>query len=232
MHLCRAATANTPRSRRRHTHRCSNAARASAAAPVQKGDGVGVRFTAFTTHGQLVDRSESLLGDAYFVVGATSPPHRLPGLHEAVVGLALGAPAVTRRVTNPFGDRTDDALVRVPAVFVPPGIALGVQVQLGDGRAGVVVDLNEKECVVDANHPYAGKDLDITCEVIQHTPAARLQTATFGMGCFWRVLCWGGWRRLACQLTLLHPLQGSRAALCARAWCGERDGRVRQWRHA
>ena len=150
------------------------------------GDAVGVRFKAVTADDAraVVDSSDSVRGDAYFVVGDDTVPHRLPGLHAAVLGLQPHAP-VTKRLSAPFGLKSDEHLVSVPPQYVPPGLSVGVTVSMGDGRTGVVRSLTSAGCVVDCNHEFAGLDVDISLEIVAHTPASRLETVVFGMGCFW-----------------------------------------------
>ena len=153
---------------------------------VSQGDAVGVRFNAVSADDRraVVDSSDSVRGDAYFVVGDESVPQRMAGLHAAVLGLKPHTP-VTKRLSAPFGMKSDEFVVTVPAQYVPPGLSVGVQVSMGDGRLGTVRSLTAAGCIVDCNHEFAGVDVDITLEVVAHTPASRLQTVVLGMGCFW-----------------------------------------------
>ena len=164
-----------------------SAAAEDTASAVRSGDAVGVRFRAVTADAKqaVVDSSESVRSDAYFVVGDTSVPARFPGLESLVLGLTLRSGAVTKRIPAPFGQRSDANLVEVPAMYVPPGLANGVEVRMGDGRLGTVTKLDGEGVVVDCNHQFAGVDVDLTVEVVAHCPASRLQSVVFGLGCFW-----------------------------------------------
>ncbi len=131
-----------------------------------------------------MDSSDGPAGPAYFTVLAEPP--RVPGLDSAVLGLSLGGTARARvAAADAFGARSDDDIFRVPAAMAPPGLEPGDVVRMGDGRAATVTSVSKTEVVVDANHEFAGQDLELAVEVIAHTPAAQLQRATFGMGCFW-----------------------------------------------
>jgi peptide-methionine (S)-S-oxide reductase len=181
--------ASVTRSHLRKGSRRSGLCVASQAASgmVSTGDAVGVRFNAVSADDRraVVDSSDGVRGDAYFVVGDESVPQRMAGLHAAVLGLAPHAPRVTKRLSTPFGMPSDDSVITVPPQYVPPGLSVGVQVSMGDGRVGTVRSLNASGCIVDCNHEFAGVDVDISLEVVAHTPASRLQTVVLGMGCFW-----------------------------------------------
>lgn len=45
--------------------------------------------------------------------------------------------------------------------------------------------MDEESVTIDANHPLAGKALMFDVQLTRRIPAAQLETATFGAGCFW-----------------------------------------------
>jgi FKBP-type peptidyl-prolyl cis-trans isomerase 2 len=47
--------------------------------------------------------------------------------------------------------------------------------------------VDEESVTIDANHPLAGKQLAFEVQLTRHIPAAQLEYATFGAGCFWSV---------------------------------------------
>ena len=51
----------------------------------------------------------------------------------------------------------------------------------------VVTAVDEESVTIDANHPLAGKQLAFEVQLTRHIPAAQLEYATFGAGCFWSV---------------------------------------------
>ena len=51
----------------------------------------------------------------------------------------------------------------------------------------VVTAVDEESVSIDANHPLAGKQLSFEVQLTRHIPAAQLEYATFGAGCFWSV---------------------------------------------
>ncbi len=64
-----------------------------------------------------------------------------------------------------------------------------------------MVGVDDEGVTIDANHPLAGKDLTFDVELTKRIPAAELETAAFGAGCFWCACrCAPCWQREACAL--------------------------------
>jgi len=126
-------------------------------------------------------------GEVSLVVGAGG---FIPGLHSRIPSLAaVGATEMfTLTPAECFGD-ANPALgpARVPLASCPPGLEAGMKVRLATGMKAVVTEVDDEAVTIDANHPLAGKELELTVELLgSPQPAADvLQTATFAGGCFW-----------------------------------------------
>jgi FKBP-type peptidyl-prolyl cis-trans isomerase 2 len=83
------------------------------------------------------------------------------------------------------GERSSEMIAKLPRSAAPAGLEAGVSVQLTNGMTAVVTSVDEESVTIDANHPLAGQSLDFEVTLTKRTPAAQLQTATFGAGCFW-----------------------------------------------
>lgn len=115
-------------------------------------------------------------------------------IRQAVRGLKIGESRKTRiEPQNAYGARSDDLLITLPHSGVPEGMDLeaGARVPLSNGMRALVVEINEKEVRLDANHELAGKPLTFDMQLVsfeEHVlgPVANgLERAVFGLGCFW-----------------------------------------------
>ncbi len=65
-----------------------------------------------------------------------------------------------------YGERTDAAIIDVPADSAPEGLEVGDQVQLGNGQPGTVIEITDETITIDANHPLAGQALTFEIELV------------------------------------------------------------------
>jgi len=113
----------------------------------------------------------------------------LPALHEALLKTSseITGTAETHAVTAPFGQQ-DPRMgpVNVPSASAPAGLKPGDKVRLSTGATATVTKVTDAVVTIDANHPLAGVDLDISVTLKDVFDAATaLETATFAGGCFW-----------------------------------------------
>ncbi|MFQ5474829.1 MAG: peptidylprolyl isomerase [Candidatus Nanoarchaeia archaeon] len=83
----------------------------------------------------------------------------LQGLDQALVGKQVGEHEIALSAEQAFGKKRYDLLKIVPlSSFKKHGIqaAPGLQVNV-DGAVGVIKTVNSGRCIVDFNHPFAGK---------------------------------------------------------------------------
>jgi FKBP-type peptidyl-prolyl cis-trans isomerase SlyD len=97
----------------------------------------------------------------------------IPGLEKALDGHTAGTrKQVVVEPEDAYGESDPAATLRVPLTEFPPGMDLapGVEVQ-GDTPDGpltfTVVSIDDKEALLDANHPLAGKTLTFDVEVLE-----------------------------------------------------------------
>lgn len=133
------------------------------------GDTVRIHYTGTLRDGTVFD-SSSGRDPLEFTLGAGQV---IPGFDTAVSGMEVGT---SRTVTIPaaeaYGPRRDDMILAIPREQVPPHIdpAVGAQLQVGQGQEQFLVtvaEVNEREVVLDGNHPLAGQDLTFALELVE-----------------------------------------------------------------
>ena len=134
------------------------------------GDVVHVQFVGRLDDGTVFD-SSSRLGPLEFKLGNGDV---IPGVDEAVQGLAVGEKLTTRIPPEQgFGPRRDDLVVTVPAERYEgdgsptPGDHFELK---GAAKRPVrvqVVEVLDDELKVDANHPLAGHPLTFDLELVK-----------------------------------------------------------------
>lgn len=135
--------------------------------------------------GTVVDSSDAAEELACFVLGGS---RAVAGFHQAAGGLALGeARQQIVCADDAYGAVKEELIVEVARDQAPEGLQKGMVVQLSNGMQATVVDVDDEGVTIDANHPLAGRDLTFDVKLTRHIPAAQLETAVFGAGCFWSV---------------------------------------------
>ena len=133
------------------------------------GDIVRIHYTGTLQDGTVFDSSQGR-EPLEFTVGSGQV---IPGFDAAVSGMEVGA---SRKVTIPaadaYGPRRDDMILAIPREQVPPHIAaeVGQQLQVGQGEQQFLVtvaEVNEREVVLDGNHPLAGEDLTFDLQLVE-----------------------------------------------------------------
>jgi peptidylprolyl isomerase len=139
------------------------------------GDVVRINYTGRLTDGTQFDSSEGKK-PLEFTLGAGEV---IKGLEAEVAGMS---PGDRNTVTIPpelaYGDHRPEAVQNLDRSKLPGGIDVKVGTQLqartSDGRILpiTVVDLDETNVKVDANHPLAGQELVFDVELIEIVQAA------------------------------------------------------------
>jgi peptidylprolyl isomerase len=139
---------------------------------VRNGDVVRIHYTAKTADGAEFDSSGQ--APLELQVGAGQI---IAGLDRRIDGMTVGE---TKTVMVPaeegYGPR-DEAKVRaVPRSAVPDSTEVGTKLQAStsDGRKIplTVVNVDDEQVTVDANHPLAGQDLVFDVEVVEIVASA------------------------------------------------------------
>lgn len=141
----------------------------------KSGDTVQIHYTGTLQDGTTFDSSQGREPLA-FEVGSGQI---IAGLDKALPGMAVGD---TKKVDVPcdeaYGQPNPDMRHAVPREGIPDDIPLEVggrlQMQTQDGQVVpvTVIDVNEEQVTLDANHPLAGQDLTFEIEVVGVDKAA------------------------------------------------------------
>ena len=135
----------------------------------KQGNTVHVHYTGKLTDGTLFD-SSSGRQPLEFTLGAGNV---IPGFEAAVLDMAIGEnKTVTIASEQAYGPRVEEAVRKFPRSGIPRDIQLevGIQLQAHDpeGRPIMftVIELDDNDVTLDANHPLAGKDLVFELELV------------------------------------------------------------------
>ena len=97
-----------------------------------------------------------------------------PGLEQMLIGLREGEKrAMTLDPDRAFGPRDEEKIHRMPAAsFAPdmelnPGLVVAFETPAGDELAGIVMEIDGDEVIVDFNHPLSGRSVTFTVEIIK-----------------------------------------------------------------
>ena len=97
----------------------------------------------------------------------------IPGFEQAIVGMDVGQTVtVTIAEEHAYGPHNEEMVIRVPKTSFPPEIKVAVGEQLilrspeGHEVPALIVDVNEEDATLDANHPLAGFALTFEIELI------------------------------------------------------------------
>ena len=120
---------------------------------------------------ELIDSSEG--GDPMiYLHGARN---LIPGLEQALEGKQAGdSMEVTIEAADAYGERSEDRVHQVPREAlaeverIEPGVTVVANTEQGQVNL-VIVDANETEVTLDANHPLAGRRLrfDVSVEDVR-----------------------------------------------------------------
>ncbi|OOC10711.1 FKBP-type peptidyl-prolyl cis-trans isomerase [Thioalkalivibrio halophilus] len=141
---------------------------------VRNGDHVHLRYS-IRPEGELPLNTAGLDADEHEIrlrIGTETPP--LPGLDEAVLGLATGQPEELEiPAARAFGERRPELVFEAVRDNLPADVRLepGLPLYTGDesGRRAWqlrVVELTERGALLDGNHPLAGHPLRIRATVL------------------------------------------------------------------
>jgi peptidylprolyl isomerase len=138
-------------------------------ANVQKGDKVKVHYTGKLNDGTEFDSSKGR-DPLEFEAGSGQV---IKGFDSALLGMEIGE---TKNVEIPvemaYGPKRDDLVIQVPPSQFPENMApeVGLQVELHNNQGGtipaMIVDVNDENVTLDANHPLAGKELSFEIELV------------------------------------------------------------------
>lgn len=139
------------------------------------GDVVRVHYTGTLDDGSTFDSSrgreplEFTLGQGEVV----------PGFDAAVMGMAIGeVKTVTLAPEDAYGEHHEERMMQVPRSALPanvtpePGMEFQAQAPNGEVLSLVVVEADDNQVTLDANHPLAGEALTFEIELVEVRGAA------------------------------------------------------------
>ena len=133
-----------------------------------KGNVVTVQYTLTKLDGEVL---ESSVGD--------EPLQYLHGFDEIAEGLEKVLEGqekgfrtkATVKAAEAYGERDPEAITEVPRSELPEDVEEGEEIwsddEDGDPQGFTVVKLTEETATLDANHPYAGLDLNFDVEILE-----------------------------------------------------------------
>lgn len=135
---------------------------------VHSGDTVRVHYTLKLLDGTEFESSAGR-EPLQFQVGAGQI---IPGLDRKVEGMAVGEKStVTVPAAEAYGDRSEAAVQTVPRSALPDDVKIGDRLQAStpDGKQVplTLVEIDDHNATIDANHPLAGQDLVFELEVVE-----------------------------------------------------------------
>lgn len=97
----------------------------------------------------------------------------IPGFEQAILGMEVGQTVtVTLPEEEAYGPHNEEMVIKIPRGSFPPEIPAEVGEQLvlrspeGNEVPALIVDINDQEATLDANHPLAGFALTFEIELV------------------------------------------------------------------
>jgi len=138
--------------------------------PARSGDAVKIHYNGFLDDGTLFGSSRGEK-PVEFTIGEGKI---IPGLESAVINMEEGD---TKTVIIPpedgFGEHNEDLVKAVSKSRIPShiktevGKVLVFGVDDKDNVTATVKEVTENEVIIDANHPFAGKELTFEIELLE-----------------------------------------------------------------
>jgi len=134
---------------------------------IQNGNIIDVHYTGKLTDGSVFDSSEGR-EPLRFQVGSGQI---IPGFEGAIIGKTIGDKVtVTITPQDGYGEEKQDLFVKIPVDKLPGTVEVGqvLEATSEDGRSTQVVvhEVHDDHCVINGNHPLAGKELVFDIEVV------------------------------------------------------------------
>ncbi|HHM24450.1 MAG TPA: peptidylprolyl isomerase [Bacteroidetes bacterium] len=136
---------------------------------VEKDKVVSLHYTLTLDSGEVVDSSRER-EPFTFLVGHGQI---IPGLEEALMGMKVGDKKTVKIAPkDAYGERNEELVKSVDRSLIPEnielyeGLILTGQSETGEEIEVTVASFNDKEVVLDMNHPLAGQNLTFEVEIV------------------------------------------------------------------
>ena len=119
--------------------------------------------------GEILDSSQQYGEPLSVLIGANNI---IPGLERQMEGMEVGEKkTIEVKAEEAYGAKDENLVQKVPREYfqgieLQKGMPLQAQTPEGQIINLIVVDFNDKEVIVDMNHPLAGKDLVFDVEIV------------------------------------------------------------------
>ena len=119
--------------------------------------------------GEVLDSSQQYGEPLTVLIGANNI---IPGLERQMEGMEVGEKkTIEVKAEEAYGPKDENLIQKIPienfqGIELQKGLPLQAQTPDGQIINLVVVDFDDKEVVVDMNHPLAGKDLVFDVEIV------------------------------------------------------------------
>lgn len=134
---------------------------------IQNGNTVNIHYTGKLEDGTIFDSSidrEPLS----FIIGSGQI---IQGFEDSIIGKNTGDKFTTLiKAVDAYGEYRDDLCANVPNTQLPGEVEVGTSLQaIGDDGFPInviVKEIYDDYVIIDANHPFAGKDLTFDIEIL------------------------------------------------------------------
>ena len=136
---------------------------------VTESSSVVVNYTGKLTDGSVFD--SSLLEGREPLNAKLGEGQLIPGFETGLIGMMVGDKKIVEiDPREAYGERNEELILDVVKTNVPENVEVGMLLQtFGPGGVSVVkvLEINEEDVLIDANHPLAGKKLIFDLEVLE-----------------------------------------------------------------
>jgi FKBP-type peptidyl-prolyl cis-trans isomerase SlpA len=95
----------------------------------------------------------------------------IPGFENGLIGMSVGdKKTIEIAPEDAYGPINEESVLKIEKTKVPENVEVGMLLQtFGPGGVSVVkvLEINEEDVLIDANHPLAGKKLIFDLEVLE-----------------------------------------------------------------
>jgi FKBP-type peptidyl-prolyl cis-trans isomerase SlyD len=130
--------------------------------------------------GEILDSSRHYGEPLAFLVGAQNI---IPGLERQMEGMEEGeSKTIEVKASEAYGEKNPELIQKIPrsefqGIELQKGMVLQAQDPYGNIIPIKVIDFDENEVTIDANHPLAGKDLVFEVEIVSVRDATQEEIA-------------------------------------------------------
>jgi|GEM_PF-126445 len=138
---------------------------------VETGDSVTVQYVETLKDGTVVN--QTMPGTALLVTIGSEGDQATKMVGKAMQGMKLNEEKViTINAGDAYGFRNETLKMNIPRTNLPKnftpqrGIVINLQDGMGNAKPVTIIDVTDKDILVDLNHPLAGKDLVFNVKVV------------------------------------------------------------------